>query len=64
MSLSTKNILQRLSSAKSSTNSVVTSEKPANVPGISLNKSPDLSMADVLANCMAPRKGDPNLTPL
>ena len=64
MSQSTKNILQRLSSCKSVTNSVVTSEKPENVPGIALNKSPELSMANAVANCMAPRKGDPNLTPL
>lgn len=64
MSQSTKNILQSLSSGKPATNTVETGENPVNAPSVSLNKSPELSMSDVLANCLAPRKGDPNLTPL
>lgn len=63
MSQSTKNILQSLSSGKPAKQTVETSDKLVNSLDISLKKSPELSMAEALVNCLA-RKGDPNLTPL
>lgn len=64
MSHSTKNILQGLSSCKSVAKTDEQNENPEGVPDIPLTPSPALSMSDVLANCLTPRKGDPALTPL
>lgn len=65
MSHSTKNILQGLSTCKSVAKADKQSENPESILNTPfITPAPALSMSDVLANCLTPRKGDPALTPL
>lgn len=63
MSHSTKSILLRLSTGKSTAMAVEKVKQSDYLPNVPLNKPPALSMADALADCLTPRKGDPALTP-